>query len=58
MKKPCRSGRVFCGGERTRTAVQTSHQAAFYMLILPLVVGEDLPKDGPVQPYPLDLSRL
>ena len=37
---------VLSGGERTRTAVQTSHQAAFYMLIRPLVFEEALPEGG------------
>ena len=36
----------FCGGERTRTAVQTPHQAAFYTLIRPLVFVPRLPDGG------------
>ena len=30
---------VICGDGRSRTAVQTTYQTAFYTLILPLVVG-------------------
>ena len=44
---------IFSGDGRTRTAVQTPHQAAFYTFILPLVVGCGLPKDGPTATYPL-----
>ena len=40
------SGAESSGGERTRTAVQTSCQAAFYMLILPLVFEAALPEGG------------
>ena len=29
----------FCGDGRSRTAVQTTYQIAFYTLILPLIVG-------------------
>ena len=49
---------IFSGDGRTRTAVQTPHQAAFYTLILPLVVGTGLPEDGPSSAYPLNLRRL
>ena len=49
IKKKAREGPI-CGGERTRTAVQTSHQAAFYMLILPLVFVLHLPEGGRMQP--------
>ena len=48
--------REFCGDGRTRTAVQTPHQAAFYMLIRPLVVGNGLPEGGLTEAYPLDLG--
>ena len=41
---------VFCGGERTRTAVQTPHQAAFYTLIRPLVFVPPLPDGGRRRP--------
>ena len=44
------------GDGRTRTAVQTTHKAAFYTLILPLVVGERLPEDGLPLTYPLRLD--
>ena len=46
------------GDGRTRTAVQTPHQAAFYTLILSLVVGLHLPEDRPMQAYPLNLGRV
>ena len=36
----------FCGDGRTRTAVQTPLQAAFYTLILPLAVGPSTPEGG------------
>ena len=45
-----------CGDGRTRTAVQTPHQAAFYTLSLALVFDQGLPSDGPPKAYPLDLS--
>ena len=47
-----------CGDGRTRTAVQTPHQAAFYTLSLSLVVGGGLPKDRPPSAYPLNLGQL
>ena len=47
---------ALCGDGRTRTAVQTTYQIAFYMLILPLIVGMRLPEDGPLYPYPLNLG--
>ena len=59
--KKCLSGYlrgIFSGDGRTRTAVQTPHQAAFYTFILPLVVGCGLPKDGPTATYPLGLRQL
>ena len=49
---------ALCGDGRTRTAVQTPHQAAFYTFILPLIVGCGLPKDGPTATYPLGLGQL
>ena len=49
---------IFSGDGRTRTAVQTPHQAAFYTFILPLIVGCGLPKDGPTATYPLGLGQL
>ena len=36
-----------CGDGRSRTAVRIKRQGAFYMLILPLVVGGRLPVGGP-----------
>ena len=48
----------FRGDGRSRTAVQTTHPAAFYTLILPLVVGRGLPEGGLTEAYPLNLSRL
>ena len=47
-----------CGDGRSRTAVQTTHPAAFYTLILPLVVGRGLPEGGLTEAYPLSLSRF
>ena len=47
---------ISSGDGRTRTAVQTTHKAAFYTLILPLVVGQRLPEDGPPLTYPLRLN--
>ena len=46
----------FSGDGRTRTAVQTPHKAAFYTLILPLVVSDRLPEDGPPEAYSLRLD--
>lgn len=34
------------GDGRSRTAVQTSHQIAFYTFIRPLIVGPGLPDGG------------
>ena len=45
-----------CGDGRTRTAVQTPHQTAFYTLSLPLVFDVRLPGDGPSYAYPLNLN--
>ena len=45
--KSSRLAAIFiCGAGRTRTAVQTPHQTAFYTLILPLIVGVEVPEDG------------
>ena len=50
---------AYCGGDgRTRTAVQTPHQAAFYTFSLSLVVGWQMPEDRPVPAYPLSLGRV
>ena len=46
----------FCGDGRTRTAVQTPHQTAFYTLSLTLVFDQGLPSDRLPKAYPLDLS--
>ena len=45
-----------CGDGRTRTAVQTPHQRAFYTLSPTLVFDQGLPPDGLPKAYPLDLS--
>ena len=37
---------IFSGDGRGRTAVQTSHQIAFYTFIRPLIVGSGLPDGG------------
>ena len=42
--------RVNRGDGRSRTAVRIKRQMAFYMLILPLVVGGRLPEGGPTVP--------
>ena len=47
---------VICGDGRTRTAVQTPHQTAFYTLSLALVFVQGLPSDRPPKAYPLNLS--
>ena len=49
---------IFSGDGRTRTAVQTPHQAAFYTFSLSLVVGWQMPEDRPVPAYPLSLGRV
>ena len=52
-------GFLYDGGDgRTRTAVQTPHQAAFYTFSLSLVVGWQMPEDRPVPAYPLSLGRV
>ena len=45
-----------CGDGRTRTAVQTPHQTAFYTLSLTLVFDLELPPDRPLKAYPLNLN--
>ena len=45
-----------CGDGRTRTAVQTPHQRAFYTLSLPLVFDVRLPGDRLSCAYPLNLN--
>ena len=47
-----------CGDGRTRTAVQTPHQRAFYTLSLPLVFDQGLPEDWLPKTYPLYLSGV
>lgn len=58
MRKSCNQLIVslICGDGRTRTAVQTPHQAAFYTLSLPLFFDARLPGDRPSCAYPLSLS--
>ena len=50
--------RTFSGDGRSRTAVQTSHQVAFYTFIRPLVVGLGLPEGGLTLAYPLGLGGV
>ena len=45
-----------CGDGRTRTAVQTPHQRAFYTLSLAFVFDQGLPSDRPPKAYPLCLN--
>ena len=48
---------IFKSGDgRTRTAVQTPHQTAFYTLSLTLIFDHGLPPDRLPKAYPLDLS--
>jgi len=49
---------LICGDGRTRTAVQTSLQAAFYTLILPLFFDRGLPEGGRTLAYPLCLGGV
>ena len=49
---------IFSGDGRSRTAVQTTRQEAFYTLSRPLVVGRGLPDDGVTEAYPLRLGRI
>ena len=44
---------LLCGDGRSRTAVQTESQVAFYTLILSLIVGPELPEGRPLRAYPL-----
>ena len=57
-KSPAAKAELFlvCGDGRTRTAVQTPHQRAFYTLSLPLVFDERLPGDRLSCAYPLNLN--
>ena len=45
-----------CGDGRTRTAVQTPHQRAFYTLSLALSFDQGLPSDRLHKAYPLSLG--
>lgn len=59
--KKCLSGYlrgIFSGDGRSRTAVQTTRQEAFYTFSRPLVVGRGLPEDGLTEAYPLRLGRI
>lgn len=49
---------IFSGDGRSRTAVQTTRQEAFYTFSRPLVVGRGLPEDGLTEAYPLRLGRI
>ena len=49
---------IFSGDGRSRTAVQTSHQIAFYTFIHPLIVGSGLPNGGLTGAYPLSLGGV
>ena len=51
-----RSNSFFRGDGRTRTAVQTPHQRAFYTLSPALVFDQRLPPDRLPKAYPLNLS--
>ena len=55
--EPDSGSTFFCGDGQSRTAVQTTSPAAFYTLILPLVVGSGLPEGGPAEAYPLNLGQ-
>ena len=59
-KSPAAKAELFlvCGDGRTRTAVQTPHQAAFYMLSLALVFDQGLPSDRLPRAYPLGLGEV
>ena len=48
----------FSGDGRTRTAVQTPYQVAFYMLSLPLVFVPGMPEGGLTGAYPLGLGGV
>ena len=48
---------IFKSGDgRTRTAVQTPHQTAFYTLSLTLIFDRELPSDRPFTAYPSGLG--
>ena len=49
---------IFCGDGRTRTAVQTPYQVAFYTFILPLVFVPGMPEGGLTGAYPLGLGGV
>ena len=49
---------IFSGDGRTRTAVQTPYQVAFYTFILPLIVGDGMPGGGLTEAYPLSLGGV
>ena len=49
---------IFSGDGRTRTAVQTTHQKAFYTLSHPLIVSNGMPEDGLTVTYPLSLGAV
>ena len=46
------------GDGRTRTAVQTPYQIAFYTFIRPLIVGSRMPDGGLTGTYPLSLGGV
>ncbi len=48
----------YCGDGRSRTAVQTPYQIAFYTFIRPLVVGSRMPDGGLTGTYPLGLGGV
>ena len=50
------AGRFFCGDGRSRTAVQTPQQKAFYTLIPSLIVEERMRKDTLTVPLSPDLG--
>ena len=49
---------IFSGDGRTRTAVQTPYQVAFYTFILPLVFVPGMPEGGLTGAYPLGLGGV
>ena len=59
--KKCLSGYprgIFSGDGRTRTAVQTPYQVAFYTFIRPLVFVPGMPTGGLTRAYPLELGGV
>ena len=59
--KKCLSGYprgIFSGDGRTRTAVQTPYQVAFYTFIRPLVFVPGMPAGGLTRAYPLELGGV